>query len=221
MNYEGMFELHFTVIPEDIRRLFGFILNNSNLGINVRATCPITTYGDYRTQPMLTMWKYGNEADIVNYAKSIEMMMTEKGMTVIRTKVESMLHNKGVPFEISGDYEYYEFHFKVKINNTSEWNRLAKLIIPYGAHLSFNSFSKSATCQPIVTLRKYNCNRDVAESDLEELLDIIKNNNFEINGYPEKEYSTFDTNINLDKNWIFSNNPYDFITTWSDNMIFD
>lgn len=211
---KGLFEVHLITPPECQTQLFGYItnLNDDNL-VRPRPTCATALYGDYPVQPMLTFWTNGTSDNVTFLVEKIRSDMEKCGIPVTRTKIEAMAHNDGVP-EICQDNHYFEFHFKVEIDSTEQWNEVAAIIVPYGGHLFYNPYSK--TLNPIVTIRRY-----TSLADLENVFNAVKTL---LEGYvltnPEKEYSFYDSNVDLDKNWLFKENQTNFITEISPDMLF-
>jgi hypothetical protein len=141
--------------------------------------------------------------------------MEKNNIPIIRTKIEAMAHNEGVP-NICTDNHYFEFHFKVMIKNTTEWNRLVELLTPFGAHLFYNPYNKSLT--PIVTIRRYTSLTDL-DNVYETVKSLLEENEF-VSEDPEKEYSVYDSNVYLDQNWLFVDKPTNFIITVDKQMVF-
>ena len=213
----GIFEVHLITKPEYQPALFGYITNlkeNKNL-IRPRPTCAHALYGDYPIQPMLTFMINGSSEMVTSVVKEIETDMQNKNIPIIRTKIESMAHNKGVIDKCYNDH-YFEFHFKVKINSTKEWNKLVELIVPYGGHLFYNPYSK--TLDPIMTIRSYDSLTEL-ENIYSLLVKILEDNNFYIIEL-EQEYSVYDSNVDLDKNWLFKDSPSNFIKELDSKMVF-
>jgi hypothetical protein len=109
-------------------------------------------YGDHPQQLMLSTWKNGTEVDVIKAAKIISEDCKLKGIKVVRTKVEAMSSNEGVPedsirfnnidtFYTDKNQEYFEYHVKVLIDKPGEYEVLANAIKPVNAHLSFNGLN--------------------------------------------------------------------------------
>lgn len=213
---KGLFEVHLITKPEYQSALFGYItnLNNDKL-IRPRPTCAHSLYGNHPVQPMLTFWINGSVNEVTETVKGIESDMNNKNIPVIRTKIESMAHNDGVPDKCDQEH-YFEFHFKVNIKNTGDWNKLVELITPFGGHLFYNPYNK--TLKPIVTIRRYTSLTDL-ESVYKTVIDVLKANGLESDSL-EKEYSLFDSNVYLDQNWLFIEEPRNFITQAKEVMLF-
>ena len=213
---KGMFEVHLITTPENQTKLFGYITNlNNKYMINPRPTCANALYGDYPVQPMLTFWLNDNIEEVKKIVDNTVLDMNDQGICIIRTKIESMAHNKGVP-EKCKDSNYFEFHFKVEISNTNEWNDIANLIIPFGGHLFYNPYNK--TLNPIITIRRYTSLNDL-ETIYSKIKSLLERHNYKLTA-PEKEYSVYDSNVNLDKNWLFDDKPTNFITKINNKMLF-
>jgi hypothetical protein len=223
---KGIFEIHLITKPEYQTQLFGFIadLKNDKL-IRPRPTCAHALYGDYPVQPMLTFWLSGHLDEVTKIVQETEESMIKSGIPIIRTKIEAMPSNdlpnlKDVTalarIGRRPSTGYFEYHFKVKINSTHDWNNIVQLITEYGAHLFYNPYNK--TLNPIVTIRRY-----TSLDDLDRVYTKVKEL-LESQGYtltsPEKEYSVYDSNVDLDKNWLFEEEPTNFITTLNPKMIF-
>lgn len=214
---KGLFEVHLITNPEKQTELFGYITNLKNKRlIRPRPTCAYALYGDYPIQPMLTFWVNGEFNEISNFVNEIVCDMVAHDIPIIRTKIEAMAHNEGVPNECDNGH-YFEFHFKVEIANTREWNDIVKLIIPFGGHLFYNPYSK--TLNPIITIRRYTSLTDL-EIIFEKVKTLLEENKYVLT-QPEKEYSAFDNNVNLDKNWLFRDTQTNFISSIDTKMLFN
>lgn len=215
---KGLFEVHLITTPEHQSQLFGFITNlidsNDKSLIRPRPTCAYALYGNYPNQPMFTFWVNGHIDEVNKVVYDIEARMA-KMMPVLRTKIEAMAHNEGVPNVCSDDH-YFEYHFKVPVKNTTEWNLLVEIITPYGAHLFYNPYNKNLT--PIVTLRRYTSLDDL-DHEYKYMIKDLEYNQFVYHEL-EKEYSVYDSNVELDQNWLFTEEKDQFIKEVSDNMLF-
>ena len=210
----GLFEIHIIVHPQDKALLFAFILDYDGDGIRPRPTCAQTFYGKHPNQPMFTLWLKGNESKIVQEAKQIVKNMENNRIRVRRLKVESTATNKGVPNAAQGDH-YFEYHFKVSCSSTKEWNLLAKTIVPFGAHLFFNTFSQTGRMQPVVTIRCYDTTYAESQQQLEDVksaINAIDGEGLVIHKGVDQEYSVLDTHVELDQGWLFENEPKKIMT---------
>nr|QYA18396.1 hypothetical protein KOM_12_126 [Clandestinovirus] len=203
---KSVYETHITVDPFDQGLLFAFIKQQSDARmINLRPTCPQTFYGDYPIQPMLTYWYNGQDEDACDLATKTGIKMEQFGMRVNRVKVEAAFSGSTVPDYADGEH-YFEFHFKVAVATNAEWNKLANMCALKGAHLSFNLYSKSGNMVPIVTIRLYHTTKQDALTNLQSLVNAIKEDGFTLIGGVEREYSVMDSNVFLDQGWLFKEN---------------
>jgi hypothetical protein len=213
---KGLFEIHLITKPEYQTPLFGFITNLKNKKlVRPRPTCAHALYGDHPVQPMLTFWLNGSIDEVTKEVISIKSDMITSGIPIIRTKIEAMPSNEGVPNNCEGN-GYFEYHFKVHIDGTTDWNTIAKLIVPYGGHLFYNPYNKTLT--PIVTIRRYTSLEDLDKVYVT-VKKLLENHGYELTA-PEKEYSVWDSDVNLDKNWLFDSEPTNFITELNPKMLF-
>jgi len=164
---------------------------------------------------MLTTFCNGNLEKIKEICITLKEGLEKRGIHVLRTKIESMAHNKGVPDVAEGSH-YVEFHFKVDVSNSSEWQEVANVCARRGAHLFFNPYSRTGTMRPVVTLRRYNVEIKNAEKEAMDLAkeltrSRIKDQEKEIQ--MEREYSVFDSNVYLDEGWLFEYDVKNFLTT--------
>lgn len=213
---KGIFEVHIITKPEYQTQLFAYITNLQRPGlINPRPTCAYALYGDHPQQPMLTFKMHGNLDKVENVVMEIREEMI-KSMPILRIKIEAMAHNDGIVD--ADDVHYFEFHTKVPITSTKDWNQIVQLVTPYGCHLFYNPYNKSMT--PMLTLRRYNCTLEGIEKDYEDMKLVLETHNFHPQA-PEKEYSVLDTCVQLDHNWLFTHEPQQFITNHQEWMMID
>jgi hypothetical protein len=217
-SISGAFEVHLITKPEKQMQLFGVIEDikkESNKDIiNPRPTCAYALYGKHPNQPMMTFWLHGSYSVVFERANQIKSRFESKGIPIIRTKIESMAHNKGVP-EYCKDGHYFEYHFKVTgVDSTKSWDELVFLLVFRGAHLFHNPFNKNLV--PIVTLRSYVSLTELDNRYQEVLKDIQRHNDergskYEPEKHVEKEYSVLDDNVGLDEDWLYSGAPHQMI----------
>jgi hypothetical protein len=221
LNIHGVFEVHLIVDPNDQMKLFAFTLEEDTLAENLyslKPTCALSFYGHHPNQPMLTFFLNNcNSLDAVKKSVEIADKLKMYGMTVHRLKVEAMA--KDVPemkLGYNSGLNYFEFHFKVDIKSKQEWDKLAAVCLPFGAHLFFNPYSKSKTSSrmiPVVTLRRYDCDLETANDECNNLIKKIEDSNFLIvDGKIQRELSIIDTNVFFDQDWLFKNDPRIFTT---------
>jgi len=171
--------------------------------LNPRATVAVTAYGNHPEQPMLTFWYRGDE--VFETCAKVEGILKAKGLTTLRRKIEGV-GSDATPDVAEGDH-YFEYHFKVPVEGEAEWERLAGVCAPHGAHLFFNAFSRSGVKVPVITLRHYDCTRVDSLAKLDLLVAAISEAGFAPAKEVEREYSVVDTNVELDSGWLFDRWP--------------
>ena len=209
-DVKGPFELHVVVELGHESLLQKWILEESERNkyslINPKLTGFCAFYGQHPIHLMLSCFVQCSAEEAVRTIHLLQNSMKKVGIKVLRAKVEANLHAENVPNEVTMD-EYYEVHFKVPISNFSSWNQLAELCVPFGAHLFINNRSKTKGLHAIVTVRSYNTTFNKFEQDIEALERAIWNASFDIKSI-RKEYSFYDTNLWLDKGWLFDTDPH-------------
>ncbi len=220
----GICEVHIIVKPEDEVKLFGFVTNLKSSTaysglIRPRVTMARSLYGSHPVQPMLTFCisSLADPNRIADDVYSIWNDMKLAEMTVGRVKVEASAHNDGVLTSTPPpESHYFEFHAKVPIAKTDDWNTIAKICIKHGSHLFFNSYKTAMI--PILTLRRY-ASLTTLESDFAQLQDELAGAGFPINSI-EKEYSVLDTDVSYDEGWLYTGHPSNFIVDLTPKMMF-
>lgn len=219
LNINGIFEIHLIVNPMDQVKLFAFSVEEDTLDdkscANLKTACALSFYGNYPNQPMLTFWLANyNSIDAVNKSLEVAEKLEKYGIVVQRLKVEAMA--KDVPelkFQEKSGQNYFEFHFKVGTKSKQEWDTLNNVCLPFGAHLFFNPYSKHpGRMIPVVTLRCYDTDFKSANDECNKLIKAIENAHFSvIDGKVQRELSVLDTNVFYDQNWLFKDDPRNFI----------
>ena len=197
----GLFEIHITVSCEDIFKLRMYCLDQK-----IKSIMAVSGYGEHPIQPMISKYKNGTAEEVIDKAKNMAMLMkNDYYMTVTRVKVESMMHNRGVPIErneiwTAKEY-YFEFHLKITVSSRSEWTELADSARSKGARLSFNTFKHETFL--LVTLRLPGVFGSIeAEKKKDELMKYLKTRVFHSNDGIQQEFSVYDTNVHLDDGWL-------------------
>lgn len=158
----------------------------------------------------------GTEKDAIEIAQAVALEMKKQKMVVLRLKVELMTINSSVralkPTDLK-ENQYFEFHFKVAIESKKQWDQVAQICLPFGAHLFFNAYSKnSGLMTPVVTLRRYHTDFKTADTENCKLIEAIVAAGFIEPEKVHKELSVVDSNVWLDRGWLFADKPQEFIT---------
>lgn len=204
----GLHEIHITCSPDDLFKLRMYCMDK-----NLKPILAVAKYGDTPIQPMFSKFKHGTSQQVLDKAHQMADEMSQiYDIFVTRVKVEAMMHNDGVPKEpnqyddeiyASEDTEYYfEFHLKIPVKGSEEWNELERVCKQKNAHLSFNAFKKETI--PLITLRlSANLGSIKAVQIKDELLDHLKANGFHTNDGIQCEFSVYDSNPVVDSGWLF------------------
>jgi len=211
-------EVHVTV-PSDhfqLARLFQFVLDGTSGArdklldkcLNLRVTSALSLHGEFPEQPMLTYLLHGACEEAIDHAQAVaELMRKSANLNVLRVKVETMAHS-GQAARVDGD-RYFEFRWKVPILDFKQWRQVDSVCARCGAALFFNPFSKKPSImQPVVTLRRYDTSLSEAEKALQQLLVDLAVAGFKVKDSTiQHEYSLLDTNVGMDRGWLFAKNP--------------
>jgi len=214
-SFEGTFEIHIIVKPEEQAKLFAFCKDKSfhtEKMFNVHPTCAQAFYGKCANQIMVTYWFNGTVDLVVDSAKQVAKKMENFGLTILRVKVEAMAHNKNI-MKCSGSH-YFECHFKIEIQDLKQWETLADICLKFGSHLFFNPYSHKGYFVPVITLRRYDCNKDTAQNACDDLIKVIEQAGFKKPEKVQSEYAVLDSNVWLDEDWMFKNDPKNIIMAY-------
>jgi hypothetical protein len=163
----------------------------------------------YKVSYQLMTSKYHNNNNLEKL--KIELLDTvnklrEYDFIPIRLKIEASLNNYTVPIlkeDIKNIDDYFEFHFKVLINNPLELDKLKISCKENQLYISSNAFKSldNNKHERFITLRVFNTIKSKALEKYNDTFKILKREDFKILNV-EKEYVVYDTNINLDNRWI-------------------
>jgi len=216
MSY--FYEIHVLVNPEQELVLENFVLEEANFFkqfIRPRKMTTVTSTGQFTRQPMFTcMVKCATYDESIDKMKLISKKIQEK-CSVVREKVEGSHVDSNLPIQVE-NLQYYEFHTKVlNVLNNDSWTKLAKLCLPFGVGLLYNSDSKLQ--RPVTTLRCYDTSYQEALQLNNKLNKELLDNGFTLDT-THCEYSLYDTNVYTDSGWMFDSNPKEFITNSNDPL---
>lgn len=203
LNISGLFEVHLTVNESNMYkfRLFCF-MNNLK---------PIYAVSE-NMKPQLMLSKYKNSSDIskvIDKAMEIKNELEKIGVEVIRTKIESMGSNEGVPKyrnEVKYDPSiYFEWHIKFPVRTIVDYKNLKETIesFPNVFHttsfLSFNALKKDGIETSLVTLRVSGHVGSIEAIGIkDEFMNYIKSRGHFTNDGISFEFSVYDDNVLLD-----------------------
>lgn len=201
---EGLHEIHISTDPEHIALLRLYCKDRK-----IKPILAVSLSGDYRNQLMISKFTNGTALEVIDKAFIIKKDMENYGLKVFRVKVEAMMNNKGCPKEDEKPIrmeDYWEFHLKLDIDNSTELKKLQNVAKKHGCGISYNVFKREL--EPLITLRVYNRSYNQAMKLKAYLIEDIKLAGFVCNNGIQQEFSIFDTNIDMDKNWLPSINKW-------------
>ena len=186
----GGFEAHLTV---DTDRKADFEVLCGELGVDcVGIELPD---GAHRAQPMTASHHRGELAAVIGEVEALHARIVAAGFTIVRTKLEALASNEGVP--PPDDSGYFEFHVKVRVD-PDRLDELARIAHAGGGRLSRND---RRTSQRFVTMRVYRATRAAAEAQLDAMLAALDAAGFDHAGIA-REYTLYDSRIELDAGWL-------------------
>jgi len=196
MEISGLFEIHISVDINDIHKFRMFTFNHKMKTI-------MAVSGYMETQLMLSKYKNGTQTECIAKAMLIKQQIEESGIKVLRTKVESMGSNKGVPENENIDrksYEYFEYHLKFSVADLEEYKMLDHLTTSFDkctTFVSYNAVKKELV--PLVTLRIVGSNGSIKANTIKDnFMNYLKSNGFTSNEGIQYEFSVYDDNMRLD-----------------------
>ena len=159
---------------------------------------------------MISKWcSRPTDEEVIKYAQYIANDMLNANFNVYRIKVEGMMMSRQFDnIELKNTKgKYWEFHFKIIIENTTELERLLSLKqsnenVDIWKNVALSMSSYGHTRYPIMTIRLHNgtCNEAIAIKN--NIIDNLKENNFHIFDKLQSECSIFDTTPEEDNGWI-------------------
>jgi len=208
-SYKGYFEAHITVNPlnEEQSDLFKTIAEK----LEVKTIQIQLSRGDMMVQPMTCSRHQGSFQEVYQEVLAISQELELVGFEVSRLKIEAHPDNIGVPQNTlesnhHSDKNYFEHHLKVLLNQNTNLDQLTAICEKHQAHLSSNAFKSidNGQYQNFITTRTYHVGKNEAENHCNKLIQDIKKMGIPILKH-FMEYCVFDSNINLDNNWLTLN----------------
>jgi hypothetical protein len=201
----GVFESHVTVrcTVEQLPRLAQW-----SRAAGVKMTHIVLARGREQSQPMLTLTGEGPLA--AQYATAYRLVgdLRDVGFDPVRVKIEAAPWVDWIPQDDAeaqeqGPARYFEHHVKLLLSPEESLERLADLVSPYGAHVSWNArrTADEGRQERFVTQRCYVCGLPQAAERLTALLTALRGDGREILTI-EQEYVVHDSNTAIDDGWI-------------------
>jgi hypothetical protein len=215
-EFDGDFETHVTVGCDDAG------LDDAGLAAletwaaernGMKLTHILLSRGRVRSQPMLTFNGTGTLSAQRETAAATVRVLSAHGFHPTRVKIEASPRNASVPQNTEnalrlGPEFYFEHHVKLALGSDTDLETLASLVIPHGAHLSWNARRKSApgVDERFVTQRCHGVGLPEASSQLDSLRDELRGHGYQILSTVQ-EFVVFDSDASLDAGWIEQARP--------------
>lgn len=171
--------------------------------------------GATRMQPMTGSFHRGELLEVQQEVVTIARALVKKGFTVVRTKIEAHGRLEWTPqtdeeAQRAPSTSYFEFHMKLALPSHVDIAPIARRFKEIGAHLSRNAHrpavsasgaGASAIVEHFVTVRAHRVGRATAEARFAALCEEVERAGYAVRNRI-REYTVFDTNVQLDRGWI-------------------
>ena len=203
----SLYELHITVELSPLDEMRWIWICND---LNFKPIRVVNDKGENRIQNMMSKYCSRETSDeAIVYIKQIEDELDGCGFNVCRIKVEGMMMDdqfKSVVLTEYEDYQYWEFHFKIRINKAFKLQRLVdwkrKRVSKGDDCIALSMKTSGTTKYPIITIRIHTGTRDEAIQKKNEVIDSLKKAGFHVNGKIQMEYVIYDNNQDYDAGWF-------------------
>src|SRR5262245_38654521 len=206
----GTYEAHVTVEAADERARERFRALCGELG--VKPVLIDLAEGVTPSQPMTSSYHRGTVEEAASAAAELTRRVRAAGFPVSRVKLEAVATNAGVPSDAEAGFMpancYFEFHVKLALPPEADQDRLREIARRHEAHLSRNSFKQRSDglIERFVTMRVYAAGGQTAFRRLDALVAELADGGFAIVN-TQKEYSLFDSHLELDAGWLDAPEP--------------
>lgn len=210
MDIREQFEVHITIDDNHDILLYGFVQNFKQQndaaiasGVNgcfikPRVVYARALYGKYPKQIMFTGCISGTFDEVKKKVLLLADDMREVGINIWRVKIEGLASSA---YASTIHRSYFESHFKVRTENTGQWNEIVKHVIGLGGHLSYNVNDRVP--HPIITYRLYTSADELSTITYDTINYIRDVLGLEILNNPHFECALYDDNVFVDDGWTF------------------
>ncbi|WP_030859709.1 hypothetical protein [Streptomyces sp. NRRL S-37] len=194
-----LYETHVTVRcsgPEEAEELGRWAA-----AAGLKLTHIVLARGRMRDQPMLTLAGSRAYAEESARAREVTARLRADGFEPVRVKTESSPWAPEVPDGPCADGRYFEHHVKLLLTAGTDLDALAALVVPHGAHLSWNArrVRTGARHERFVTQRCHGVDAEGAGRALDRLLADL--DGYEVLGV-EREFVLHDSDVSVDEGWL-------------------
>jgi hypothetical protein len=185
------YEIHVTVSSSDID-----LFVHDCKSISVKPIIIETEKDNVFNNQVMTSSKHSDD-NCLETLDQISSSLKSKGYSIIRKKIEIR------PLEVKNDHHiYYESHFRLKLDKQFDYTELRKVCKELNFHLSKNLFKKSLEFNyQMITYRDYNTTFFDFNNRINEMKGRLSDLNINFDKV-EIEECIFDSNINVDSNWL-------------------
>ncbi len=199
--FSGDFEVHLTGSADEADALAAFASRRG-----AKFTHILLNRGDTPSQPMLTVRGSGTLDDLHRIADAWRADLAEKGLRVLRVKIEAAPWNEGVPASDldASDELYFEHHVKVLLPSDDHLavDRLRWAVAGNGANVSRNARRRRGRHEErFVTQRCRGVGLATARTRLDALLAVLRDRGYEVLEV-EEEYVVHDDALHVDRGWL-------------------
>ncbi|MFK0168024.1 hypothetical protein ACIQU5_04405 [Streptomyces sp. NPDC090306] len=203
---ESLYETHVTVhcdSPDEWERLRSWAAE-----AGFRATRIELARGRKPSQPMLTLRGSASYAQEYAHAYEVAARLRADGFAPVRVKIESapraaeaVSGPASAGAERPCDGGYFEHHVKLRLPAGADLEALAALVVPHGAHLSWNArrVLGGGLHERFVTQRVHEGDAATAGRALDALLARLTE--FEVVEV-EREFVLHDSDVSVDDGWL-------------------
>jgi hypothetical protein len=194
---KGLFEIHITVDETEPFKLFQFCGARG-----CKLIYAITENNN--KQMMISKFVNGTPTTTMEKMRKLEDLMKNiYGMTIKRSKIESMMFNDGITGDAVVPGTYWEFHAKILLGEMSliELTAFCAKVSCEDVRVNW-SVNICGSKVPLLTLRMHECARDSAIEKKDKILARLKFVGFHVDGQIQREYAIYDSNKELDANWL-------------------
>lgn len=205
-SYKGTFEAHVTIKPvnSELKRKFSLLCQK----LNVKCVFIELAEGVSCSQLMTASYHHGAFKDVLQKINQIAQNIVNADFEVTRIKIEAMVSNQDIPiFDIEAQKlpksNYFEFHVKAILSASDNLEVLRKYCLQHDAYLSKNAFQKlvDGTQERFITMRMYGIGYKSAQTRFDKLIVLLRNKGFKLS-QQQREYTVYDSNLNLDAGWV-------------------
>ena len=205
-SYKGTFEAHITIkaVNSELKQNFSLLCQK----LNVKSVFIELPKGVTRCQMMTASYHHGAFKDVLQQINQIAEQIVNADFEVTRIKIEAMVSNQDIPIsdikaQKLSKSNYFEFHVKAILSASENLEALKKYCLQHNAHLSKNTFKKliDGKQERFITMRIYGLGYKSAQTRFDNLILYLKSKGFKLS-QQQREYTVYDTNLNLDNGWI-------------------